>query len=97
MDAKLKAEWIAALRSGQYKQAREALRDGDGYCCLGVLCLVAGISLDGRREDDAGYQPIFDLVGNAVVSRGLAMRNDGNGAHHEHSFSEIADYIEQTL
>lgn len=30
--------WVRALRSGKYKQARESLRNGDGYCCLGVAC-----------------------------------------------------------
>lgn len=33
--------WIAALRSGEYKQGREMLSDGDSYCCLGVLCEIA--------------------------------------------------------
>ena len=30
--------WLAALRSGQYSQAKEVLHDQDngGYCCLGV-------------------------------------------------------------
>ena len=32
------AEWTAALRSGKYKQAKGKLRDGDCFCCLGVLC-----------------------------------------------------------
>lgn len=31
---------VAALRSGEYKQARGALRVNDRYCCLGVLCDV---------------------------------------------------------
>jgi hypothetical protein len=31
-------EWIAALRSGKYPQARGALQDSDGFCCLGVAC-----------------------------------------------------------
>lgn len=32
-------EWIAALRSGKYKQGRAALRNADDtYCCMGVLC-----------------------------------------------------------
>lgn len=31
--------WVEALRSGDYKQAYEALRvEGVGYCCLGVYC-----------------------------------------------------------
>lgn len=32
--------WIAALRSGQYKQGRAYLEAGGKFCCLGVLCHV---------------------------------------------------------
>ena len=46
----LVTKWIAALRSGQYKQARGSLRrtvgdfgEDTGYCCLGVLCDLSGI------------------------------------------------------
>lgn len=40
MNAEVKQKWTAALRGGEYKQARKQLRsdDGSGYCCLGVLC-----------------------------------------------------------
>lgn len=38
MKPEIKAKWVAALRSGEYKQGREALRIGDRFCCLGVLC-----------------------------------------------------------
>lgn len=31
-------KWVAALESNEYKQAREQLRDGNKFCCLGVLC-----------------------------------------------------------
>jgi len=34
-------KWVAALRSGKYKQGRRQLRSGDSYCCLGVLCDLA--------------------------------------------------------
>jgi len=38
MDAEIKAKWVAALRSGEYKQTRHLLRTTDDkYCCLGVL------------------------------------------------------------
>lgn len=40
MDKELLAKWIAALRSGEYKQTRNRLRDSRGYCALGVLCDV---------------------------------------------------------
>jgi len=38
MDAGVKERWVAALRSGKYKQTSGFLRTEDGYCCLGVLC-----------------------------------------------------------
>ena len=31
-------KWAAALRSGEYKQGTGRLRQGDSFCCLGVLC-----------------------------------------------------------
>lgn len=36
-------KWVAALRSGLYKQGRNALKSKDGYCCLGVLCDISGV------------------------------------------------------
>lgn len=43
MDPEVKAEWLAALRSGNYRQGRGYLRrnlgDGnEGFCCLGIVC-----------------------------------------------------------
>lgn len=35
-------KWAKALESGKYKQATSGLRIGEGYCCLGVLCKIAG-------------------------------------------------------
>lgn len=42
--ASTKREWLKALRSGNYKQTVHSLHDSfdKGYCCLGVLCRVAG-------------------------------------------------------
>lgn len=37
MDPNVKADWLTALRSGDYKQTQGCLRDDTGYCCLGVL------------------------------------------------------------
>ena len=34
--------WIAALRSGKYKQATNRLFTEEGYCCLGVMCVLEG-------------------------------------------------------
>jgi hypothetical protein len=38
----VRAKWVAALRSGKYKQGKYSLRSNyDNYCCLGVLCELA--------------------------------------------------------
>ena len=42
MNIEIADKWVAALRSGEYKQATGALYTGNGYCCLGVLCKVLG-------------------------------------------------------
>lgn len=34
-------KWVAALRSGDYRQTEGWLHDENGYCCLGVLCDIA--------------------------------------------------------
>lgn len=37
--------WVAALRSGKYKQGRTTLKNRDSeFCCLGVLCDISGLS-----------------------------------------------------
>ena|ERR1044072_3312431 len=38
MNEEIKAQWLAALRSGEYQQGHSWLRTGDSYCCLGILC-----------------------------------------------------------
>jgi hypothetical protein len=38
MNPQVRDLWVAALRSGDYKQGRGQLRKNDRYCCLGVLC-----------------------------------------------------------
>lgn len=38
MDKQIKQKWVEALRSEEYEQGTEALREDNKYCCLGVLC-----------------------------------------------------------
>jgi hypothetical protein len=36
--------WLAALRSGEYKQCRDTLKSiNGGFCCLGVACDISPI------------------------------------------------------
>lgn len=43
MNPEIKAQWLAALRSGEYRQGKHVLHnvDENTYCCLGVLCDLA--------------------------------------------------------
>jgi hypothetical protein len=100
MNAELKQKWIAALRSGDYEQARFDLvdRDRDGavsYCCLGVLLCITGTrrppQMVESHSSDYGY--IEDLLGGSNVRLALVDLNDYKRAN----FSHIADYIERAL
>lgn len=90
MDPELKQKWIAALKSGEYKQGKACLHneDEDTYCCLGVLNEVAQLGVPG----DSGY-----LGGAAILApyiQGEIVRmNDCLG----YSFEGIANWIEENL
>ena len=68
MDKYWKDKWITALRSGEYKQGQEFLKNtySDGktsetcYCCLGVLCDLVS------KEPNVGFE---------------LMLTDGDGVH----------------
>lgn len=109
MDEKLKAKWVAALRSGKYEQCKNRLSDGKGgYCCYGVLRHVANPT-DTRSAQDRnstltrdqlkeyGFDPyMFERAR-------LECMNDGHDPDktydidRQYSFAEIADYIEKNL
>lgn len=74
MDPTVKAKWLEALESGNYKKGKSALRTKlDSYCCLGVLCQMAveeGVTqlIDRANEYDAyGYGPSEDLYSTAFL------------------------------
>lgn len=68
-------EWVAALRSGKYKQAQEILRDDKGgYCCLGVLCEVLvekGIVVRLPEGNETSYSFYASVEGNELMSTNL--------------------------
>lgn len=41
LDPEFKAKWVAALRSGEFKQTHGRLKSEAGHCCIGVLCHLA--------------------------------------------------------
>ncbi len=98
MKKELKERWIAALRSGEYKQGNSYLRHDNNYCCLGVLCDIEGVPF----SDNQGYCFNSGDVRTAFLpnnflsdynlpynyAKRLAAMNDAGK-----SFEEIADFI----
>jgi hypothetical protein len=102
MQEEWKSKWVAALRSGKYRQGEMTLRDyDDKFCCLGVLCDL--VKPDGWVRGTGRYVfefesqvqttklpwSVIDIVGD--VNQGDLIRmNDNDKA----SFEKIADFIE---
>lgn len=86
MNRELRDKWVAALRSGEYKQIRGRMYGGPNecmtcYCCLGVASKIVG----------------FDPFKEIENYRKLIYLNDGINGERAHSFGEIADWIEENL
>lgn len=107
MNPEVKTKWVAALRSGDYRQGRGTLRSSaDEYCCLGVLCDLAvkdGILDQPDRGPyrgspwsyggNSGYPPVGVDYWVGALRMGTLVDMNDTGV----PFSEIADYIEANL
>lgn len=111
MKQELKDKWVAALRSGEYKQSTSmgqlrTPKDSDKgvlHCCLGVLAEVAGlkISFSGMNivscDKARGYTPLQELI-NEDAKEPMTTTDFYNlNDTEELSFDEIADIIEERL
>ena len=53
-------KWIAALRSGEYKQGKGCLENANGeFCCIGVLAKLAGVERVVSPGKTTAYQSII--------------------------------------
>jgi hypothetical protein len=71
MNPVIRAQWTDALRVGGYQQGHNALRLGEAFCCLGVLCdLAEQAGVTQAREDEAvggySYDGLGDLLPESV-------------------------------
>lgn len=104
MPKPLARRWVAALRSGKYKQGRLMLReDAEGtsnYCCLGVLCEIAGCPYSPIRQD---YTMPNGELRLGSVNRNFGLTNAQEGAlmamndSGGRSFKQIARWIERNI
>lgn len=107
LPVEFKNQWVAALRSGKYKQGKQRLYNqaADTYCCLGVaahMCeslpstlynsaLIPSVSF--QSGTGQVLKVPVELSDDEPLQKRLWEMNDDQ----EKSFEEIADYIEANL
>ncbi|CAB4140973.1 hypothetical protein UFOVP401_47 [uncultured Caudovirales phage] len=57
MNREIKKRWVAALRSGKYRQGSGHLRKDGCYCALGVLC---DLFVQDREHEGVSWDTTFD-------------------------------------
>ncbi len=99
MDAEFKAKWVAALRSGRYRQGKNWLSHGGRHCCLGVLCRVKRVPRAAIADANGDLPRSARLLGLPIKTvEHLAKMNDGCDADIPRcDFRQIATYIEANL
>jgi hypothetical protein len=103
VDQALKTKWVAALRSGDYKQGTGVLRrNDDTFCCLGVLCDIINPKkwqtepLRFTFEEKSTEPPdsVTDAAQLDAADIGVLIGlNDARGC----SFNKIAAHIEREM
>lgn len=113
MNRDIAQKWLAALRSGKFKQGSMSLVQGEkgqkSHCCLGVLCAISPWknTYDRMDPEDTGTYEVNCVLPKKVQEwAGLASAK-GTVPGHVRSltmlnddgtpFTEIADVIEQNL
>jgi hypothetical protein len=107
VNKQLKAAWIEALRSGEYRQGKGKLQDEDTFCCLGVLCLAAekiGLAKAARYgeefEDVKGrLKGMYLGAQDELIARSVRRHEETLVFMNDRGtpFKKIADWIEQNI
>ncbi len=96
MNKEIKDRWLAALRSGEYKQTTLYLKDDNGYCCLGVLCDLY-LKDNNKEWDIEGLGTLYCegvegvLPEQVIAYAGLNSRNP-NLIHDDFGNNVISEY-----
>ncbi len=97
MNKKIKAQWVAALKSGKYKQGKNKLRTRVGsFCCLGVLCNLhaqAHPEIAAHQTKIKTYMGATDTLPNEVVKwAGLEKNNPLIGENSATTCNDVFGY-----
>lgn len=111
MNKEIKEKWVAALRSGKYRQGKKVLNHyNESFCCLGVLCELAIEENITQKYDDLGitygkladifYPPLEVCVWAGLFARNPEINGYRLASYNDElnkNFIEIADLIEKHL
>ncbi len=91
MKPEIKKKWLAALRSGQYRQTTVGrLTDGQRFCCLGVLCNLHALETGTAWERNEEGLVVYD--GEAYYLPGVVQKWAGiRGCRPMVKGQELAD------
>lgn len=97
MHEKLFNDWVSALRSGKYNQGYGYLKTKNGYCCLGVLCKVAGKNLvyNPGIDDYKNYEWLIEEIFTTDELNEIKIKLMNMNDSKQSSFKNIADYLEE--
>ena len=95
-------KWVAALRSGEFRQGQSTLEKDGAFCCLGVLAQINGLMKNGRCGSLVGKDIGRDmLTSDALELFGMATHEQLKctiwNDKQRLTFSQIADRIEAEL
>lgn len=98
----LRARWVKALRSGEYGQTTGSLyrSANDAYCCLGVLCEVAGLNRLGNAKTldrSTRFRPLRDALDLGSAKAGAQEKLIDLNDEEFWSFKRIATWIEKNV
>lgn len=90
--AEIRARWKARLRSEGHRQCEQLFELGGHVCSLGLLREAAGAPIRARDT----VESVGALAGlSAERAWEITFRNDGTDGFRKHTFSEIADVVEE--
>lgn len=101
-------KWCKALRSGKFRKTKNKLQDENGYCCLGVACVlfipkrklkttvtVNGLSyIVGYAAEDQTHSPQWLKDVNSLFFQITNEHLSVLNDSKEFTFDEIADLLE---
>lgn len=76
--------WLSALRSDEFKQTDGRLQDENGFCCLGVSCIVYERTMGKKLRRQNGV-----LIGTVLNNHPL----DAYTSNSEATYKEVGEWL----